>query len=168
MAKKYIIEIDNNKILKHGRCSTKLTYEFMRDFCTLLIGKNTKSIVPVYDFQSISEGWYDYRYSYVMEKLNKLSAIEKMFIYVYSEMDEFDSFENRKYSEEESKAIFSYGERKLPELHNFLKTVAPFYFDIHPGNIMKDNLGDYRLIDLEGFRVPREQDRFTLQDLVAL
>jgi hypothetical protein len=46
-----------------------------------------------------------------------------------------------------------FGWKEYPKLMNFINTVfsQKRYTDIHSGNFMKDEDGEYRIIDLEGF-----------------
>lgn len=99
-------------------------------------------VVPVYNFKVICKP-YDYLYSYDMKQLQCLTNKEKKLIDTIGDLYEEYGYE----------ACDQYKDLENPKLMNFLHTLIKSgkYWDIHSGNILKDEYGNYKLIDLEGF-----------------
>lgn len=161
MAKQYIIEIDNSRILKRAECSSESTFAYMQALCEHLIRTPHPEIVPVLSFHTVSKGFFHYRYNYTMQKMNHLSNFEKSVIHIWSGINDVaDSVTPKKYTEEEAESITKAGLEYCPKLVNLMEDWQHLYFDIHAGNIMKDDDGEYRLIDLEGF----DRDEYWFSD----
>lgn len=151
MAKQYIVEVDNFRILKRAECSTEKTYTFMKAICESLIRSPNPSIVPVLSFHTVSKGFFHFRYNYLMQKLNPLSSFEKSVIEVWSGINDDDREDIPKYTPEQSDAISLAGQEQCPKLLKLMDEWRWTYWDFHAGNVMKDDDGEYRIIDLEGF-----------------
>ena len=120
--------------------------------CKILIAHPHPMIVPVYSFQIDEEperASGDYTYSYDMLRLGMLNNDEKTLVsYLAYPNPCYDSYIER--------------ERKdYPSLVAFMEEMVrqDRYTDRHSGNVLKDEDGNYRIIDLEGFvRYPADTD----------
>lgn len=108
-------------------------------------------VVPVYHFEvlenqpSTSGGSYGrFTYAYEMMRLGMLENDEKRII------EKAGSFRWMGHIPDSELKLERKGYTKLIE---FMEKVISMgrYDDIHGGNFLKDNDGDYRIIDLEGF-----------------
>jgi hypothetical protein len=110
-------------------------------------------VVPVFRFEVLEEvnekrnpRWGVYKYAYEMRRLPMLDKDEKDLItrliaqYRPVTRDHVDPYIQR-------------GWREYPALVEFMNQVLydGFYTDLHNGNFLKDEEGNYRIIDLEGF-----------------
>lgn len=115
---------------------------FMKAIVEHFIKYPDPMVVPLYSFEV-----YKNTYSYTMMRLGILSEKEKELIDFVGDMQ--DSYgagaclQNKPYPYSE----------EYPKLFEFLKTVTlqHRYWDIQSGNILMDPIGNYRLIDIEGF-----------------
>jgi hypothetical protein len=137
------IEIVTDTIVrKHARSADPFALEGMRRFIVALMHNPHPMIVPVYDFTIGNRvgGWIEY--SYDMQRLGVLNSTEKNMIE--------DAGYNRRIT-----AIDLKTRQRYPELTDFLNQilVEDSYWDLHDGNIMKNEQEEYKLIDLEGFNL---------------
>jgi len=144
------LEDDSCKVRKTGLASMLETLVFMKTLCNFLIKNPDPTIVPVYAFQDC--GWQsngNYMYTYDMERLIPLSRYEKKII--RSSADGF--FERGLFPSENHSEVIADGKKDYPGLLEFLENVMRLghYGDINEGNFMMDTMGQYRIIDLEGF-----------------
>lgn len=147
---------DGYTIRKTATCSGQMTLEFMQALCQHLIAHPDPMVVPVYQFQNLgSKAEHNYQYSYDMMRLGELDTNERTIVWnvgnawrakVPKPTRQFGSFDEKVYSV--SKAWDNY-----PELMKYLGKIVKQdrYHDLHGGNVMKGEEGNYFLIDLEGF-----------------
>jgi hypothetical protein len=118
-------------------------------------------VVPVYDYRILetkeSEIYAldEYIYSYDMMRCGILTVQERGFINTVAAEYSFNYIDTFNKSADKLEA----GRKEFPRLYSFLKQVVEQdrYWDIHSGNVMMDEDGEYVLIDLEGFvRTPLE------------
>ena len=145
--------IDNGfRVRKTARCCGTETLKFIEALCHKLILQPDPMVVSVYDFKIIDmKSIFDYVYSYDMKRLNDISDFEKNIIDEASLSKWFSP--SLKSFRKSSNIDIDLAWDKYYLLMNFLTRVIDQdrYHDLHGGNIMKDNDGSYRLIDLEGF-----------------
>lgn len=136
--------LDNLIVRKHASIS-KLRFEKFQSIIKSLINSPIYNVVPIYKFEIISDAIEEVQYYYDMKRLYPLEHEEKLII---------NSCEDNLFQpwEDEIKLI-SLGKEKYPNLIKFLSEVIKdlHYKDLHGGNVMKDEIGNYLLIDVEGF-----------------
>jgi hypothetical protein len=134
---------DNKGVQKIGSWydegQTKNTFQFLN----YLKNNRHPSIVTILNCQSSAEN----SYSYEMPLMANLLESEKDLISLLSESEEYASLK-RQYRYK----IYRL-KKKHPKLFHFLKRVMSWgvYNDLHSDNVMKDQYGNYKLIDIEGF-----------------
>lgn len=86
-------------------------------------------------------------YSYHMPLMAQLSNSEAELVDLYTSGDS-----NSDYRKANLKRI-SFLKKKHPKLFQVIKKIASWktYNDLHEGNVMRDQYGNYKLIDIEGF-----------------
>lgn len=86
-----------------------------------------------------------YEYSYEMQRLYNLNDEEKFIV--------DSSYDNLGEEWEDTVFIIKAAKEHSPKLYNFLYRALYHlkYKDMHSGNVMKDNVGNYKIIDIEGF-----------------
>jgi hypothetical protein len=111
-------------------------------------------VVPVYRFEVLEETdekdsptWGTYKYAYEMMRLPYLHKDEKDLISTLIGI-------YRPVTRDDSNPAVQQGWRELPKLVEFMNKVLGdgHYTDLHNQNFLKDQEGNYRIIDLEGFR----------------
>lgn len=127
-----------------------------------LIQKNSHLFAKVFDFSFIGHGIRDTvngRQDYLlftctMERLNKISEDERKVF--HSIMSHEDSNKVKSYTQKQVESILhglSYGldfdRNKVIDFWIKVKNCKVNYTDMHPRNIMKDNLGNFKLIDFD-------------------
>lgn len=140
--------ISDSIIKKNDQMSKVESLNQIKMIVNYFINNPSHLVVPVY-------GWFEgrktsgyYEYSYTMKRLFLLSQEEKQIVdrsyYFYNKAPcpYKNGFE-----------IIEQAQTDNPELLSFCKEVVEQnrYWDFHTGNVLKDELGDYKLIDLEGF-----------------
>jgi hypothetical protein len=157
--KQSINYLENTIVEKVAHCQSYNSLEFMEAITSHFIKNPDPHVVPVYSFNiwRRDKANENYIYSYNMMRLKKISYNEKLLIDLVGNY--YD-----KYGAGACLQNVSYynAQERLPLLFNFLKTITmqDRYYDIHSENIMTDNDGNYRLIDLEGFiKTPLAQDK---------
>ena len=163
LAQRYgITLVDDRVVRKVSQYSQRQNFEFIRDLVNHLIQNPNPMVVPIYRFEVLEETtekenphWGTYKYAYEMMRLPMLDKDEKELItkvignYHPVPRDTVDPGFQRAW-------------RGLPKLMEFMNKVLAdgFYTDLHNQNFLKDEEGEYRIIDLEGFRTyPGVHDR---------
>lgn len=155
----YGLEIldDNITVRKTATCSEYKTFYFMEKLISHFTNNPDPTVVTVSNFKILQEKreQYNYKYSYDMKRLGLLSIKEKELIDFVGDMYDMHNVRACEIS-------CNYPHRsEFLELFSFLHTITSQgrYWDIHSGNIMKDEYG-YKLVDLEGFLMtPLEQPK---------
>lgn len=131
-----------NQVLKISYDLEKNEQKFLE---LLKWARNKKNIVKINKFGQLKDGtiWY------VMDKLLpiKKSNIRKI----------FDSY-GIEYNccvlnGEKCECGEKYHSLKIKKFFSYINKYKYFYIDMHSGNVMKEKNGNYKLIDLEGFRL---------------
>lgn len=147
----YFVKLVNDTtVRKHAQASMIESVLFMEKLCNYLIAHPDPTIVPVYGFEYLGrEEDGNFHYTYDMEKLYHLSRDEKNVI----EEIAADWYGAARLPSESHLEWVRRGRCEYSGLVNFLETVIKLnrYTDINRGNIMLDQDGNYRLIDLESF-----------------
>lgn len=149
---------DGFTIRKTALINGKWAFEFMRELCNHLIAHPDPMIVPVscFEFLGLAAGNV-HKYSYDMMRLGDLSRKEVDIIWqVGDAWRHFHGYPNLDPTKQfKDDAVYSAEEcwEQHPKLMLFLKEVIVLnrYHDLHGENVMMDNDGDYRLVDIEGF-----------------
>lgn len=149
---RYGITLASDQIVrKEASFSRKESFDWMRTLVLHLISAPNPMVVPVFSFEDLSEspkrGEYQYRYAYQMMRLFMLTREEKDFIDVLARKRRGNNLRDT------DDPVVLQGKKELPDLFNFMMQVIEqgHYNDIHDGNFLKDDQGNYRIIDLEGF-----------------
>jgi hypothetical protein len=128
------------------------------DFIYSLIAKPNNILVKLYVYKYlgpfINENIRYYLSFYMMEKLNSISEDEwKVF---HTLLSHEDRNAKKQFSEIELKEILEglklgldFDEEKVIFFCNSINNLDFVHPDIHPRNIMKDNFGSFKLIDLD-------------------
>lgn len=141
--------IGDSVVKKTGQFNRESSLHQMKRIVNHFIHNPDPLVVPVYEWfgdDKKSAGYYEY--SYTMKRLFILSQEEKAIVdcsyYFYKEINLPSKY---------SVNIIEQAKINHPELIKFCKQVVTEerYWDFHMGNVLKDELGDYKLIDLEGF-----------------
>ena len=144
----YGLTLVNDRVIrKTAKLSTRQSFEQLEAICHHLMRHPDPTIVPIYDFQVLARpktvfGWFEYQYD--MMRLGMLNSDERNLIHNMS---------LRNYLELKHDPKIVSGRKNLPELYDFVSSIMFLnrYTDIHPGNILKDEQEQFRIIDLEGF-----------------
>jgi hypothetical protein len=147
---------DNGRIIRKVAGYSNLdALCFVKRLCQHFIRHPDPTVVPVLDFQDL--GWQIdtdnffgfYMYSYDMLALQDLSDHEKILIDKVKD----HWFMDKEFPADAKTESILMGWHNHPELMTFLQSTMELgrYLDLHSGNIMADQDGHYRLIDIEGF-----------------
>jgi hypothetical protein len=155
----------NFSYLKEGKLVRKTDYfrtyerlQLLQKMCHSLMNHPDLLVVPIVSFQeeerqlcSYSENEYNYYYSYDMLTLHSISKDEELLI---DKLADFQSIHRRSPFEAQIEAV-TMGQIHFPELTRFIQTVMEQnrYHDLHSQNVMIDNNGQFKLIDIEGFLI---------------
>lgn len=150
--------VENNRVRKESSFTTKENYVHTKAVIQHFIRNPDPLVVPVYSFEEI-EATLDNRYgtfiyAYTMKRLFALDYCERRII------DEFHYWDSE-VAKDAHQEWFQRGWREYPALMDYMNIVTRQrrYRDKHGGNFLKDENGDYRIIDLEGFSTyPLEQE----------
>lgn len=146
--------VDEHTVRKEAQLGTKSHFEFVRSVVKHFIRHPDSMVVPVYRFETIEEKdegetktWGTYSYAYEMQRLGMLDNDERAIV------DASHAFYRTGIPRDIKHDVLQMGWATYPKLMKFLNTVFKMgrYTDIHSGNFMKDEDGEYRIIDLEGF-----------------
>lgn len=151
---RYGITLVNDKVIrKEGLLGRRESLDYITRLINHLIMYPDPTVVPVYRFEVLEEkpesrtsGWGTFKYAYEMMRLPMLSREEK------DAMNTFISNRHNLTGEHVPPHVVS-AKLEFPELFQFMSKVFSDgnYTDIHDGNFLKDEQGNYRIIDLEGF-----------------
>lgn len=151
----YGIELVNDSILrKTSHCGSAEMLTTIRSLVNHFIKYPDPLVVPVYDWQE--NGAPDngiYTYSYTMKRMALLSNEERHVVYLCCLLfDRPDDIYRNDFRKRASNSLVEY-QKTYSELISFMQKaiVEKQYHDNHTGNFMKDELGDYHIIDIEGF-----------------
>jgi len=153
---------DGLTVRKTAQCSEEKTLRFMEALANHFIRHPDPMVVPVYSFEVLKKSKYEYLYTYDMQRLGLLLPEERQLIDLIADLYDLHGKDACNLEWE----LYP-GKHEFPKLFSFLSRVCQEdrYFDIHSGNVLGDEDGEYRLIDLEGFlRTPlelRENDWIT-------
>lgn len=145
--------ISDQVVRKEAGFSQKGSLDWIRKLCNHVIANPDPMVVPVYRFEVLEERddsngrWGTYRYAYEMMRLPMLDRYEKQLI-----SDVISHYKPVPLDVADPNLVR--GWRELPELMKFMNKVLAegHYTDLHNNNFLKDQEGNYRIIDLEGFR----------------
>lgn len=146
--------VNETRVRKDARVNTIEDARAIEVLCKYFMDTKDPMVVEIYNFQHLKPlpnkapsvyTYSGYGYFYEMKRLAKLSSEEKDLIEdmaylgrvkALSEIDK--NFHNKK---------------AYPKLVDFMLEVLQQnrYHDLHSGNFLKDEFGDYKLIDIEGF-----------------
>lgn len=141
---------DKDKIRKESFFTTRECYLHTKAVINHFIRCPDPLVVPVYSFEEIEatldNQYGTYRYAYTMKRLGMLDSDERRII------DEFHCWDSE-VAEDHHNEWFRKGWREYPTLMSFMNVVhrQKRYRDANDGNFLKDENGDYKIIDLEGF-----------------
>lgn len=130
-----IVEIDSNKICKLAATSA-LSWRIEIEKIIIDQINNPKDyIVPVHSYENLPTVGGMYPYRYVMDKLIPLNHYERILFKLF-----------------QSKVIMLEDKHYSPGFYEWLLNNKEYnYHDWKASNIMKDDIGEFRIIDLEGF-----------------
>jgi len=145
--------VDDRTIRKEAEFSQRENFEWIRKLVLHLIANPDPMVVPIYRFEVITETsdrddrrWGHYKYAYEMMRLPMLTHDEKELI---------TAMIQRRWTSNNPPpdATIEEGRRNFPDLVAFMTRVLAEgnYTDLHDNNFLKDEQGNYRIIDLEGF-----------------
>lgn len=148
----YGLTLINDRVVRKEAVYSRLeSLNFIQKLVNHLIANPDPMVVPVYKFEILDSGssrspWNAFSYAYEMMRLPMLSRDEKSLI---------NKMISHRYNldKDELHPDLTSGRREFPKLFKFMKQVIDDenYTDLHDGNFLKDEEGDYRIIDLEGF-----------------
>lgn len=153
--------VDEFTVRKEARLSTRENFTLVKAIVNHFINHPDPMVVPTYAFKVLQEtnekesNYGTYVYTYDMMRLGMLDSTERTIV------DASNQFYHIGLSSDTKNDWIQRGIREYPELIKFMNTVFKQgrYTDIHGGNFMKDDEGNYRIIDLEGFmRAPLNRD----------
>jgi hypothetical protein len=134
-------------VRKNAKLSTRASFERLRAICMHFMRNPDPTVVPILDFQLLSEpksqyGWFEYQYD--MVRLGMLSHSEKNLI------GHMNSYRRERW---ETESYVVEGRKNLPILYDFISAIKlqGRYLDLHEGNVLKDDQENFRIIDIEGF-----------------
>ena len=144
----YGIELVNDlTIRKTAQFSSRNYFEWIQKLCNHLIANPHPMVVPVYRFEVLdvpqdNSNWGSYKYAYEMMRLPKLSGEEKNALNITL---------SHRYRPDHPDLVPV--KRDYLAMYKFMQQVCDEenYTDLHDGNFLKDQEGNYRIIDLEGF-----------------
>lgn len=151
---RYGIKLVNDRVVrKEAQFSTRESFEWIRTLVLHLLTYPNPMVVPVYRFEVLEEvpseqnsNWGTYRYAYEMMRLPMLSSEEKRLITTLIQ-------NRRPVNRDDPRPSIQEGWKEYPTLVEFMNRVLAegSYTDLHDNNFLKDEEGNYRIIDLEGF-----------------
>lgn len=146
----HITLINDKTVRKTAFTSREDTYFYYKAIINHFINNPDPLVVNVANYQAYgkqSNGAYEY--SYDMMRMCMLDQNEKNIIAQYF----FDYNGKEMFAESISLDQQIIDKKYYSELLKFLKQIYidNRYNDLHYGNIMKNEIGDYCLVDLEGF-----------------
>lgn len=153
---RYGIKLINDRVIrKEAQFSTRESFEWIRSLVLHLLANPNPMVVPLYRFEVMEETpsknnshWGTYRYAYEMMRLPMLTNEEKQVI-TWMIREKYRGQVHQNDSRPEAQKAW----REYPTLVQFMNRVLAdgYYTDLHDNNFLKDEEGNYRIIDLEGF-----------------
>lgn len=134
--------IDDKTVKKTSQYSLFESVQQSEKVINHFINHPHSMVVPVYSYEYLGQDDRKFfTYSYSMKRLAILSDEERQIIHHCL------CYRNQ------VTAILELGQQYYPDLIKFMNTILDndMYYDRHPGNFLKDEVGDYKIIDLEGF-----------------
>jgi hypothetical protein len=139
-----------NKVLNIYSKNKRIIYKIIDD--------KPKHYVETFDFKFVKDFTdnknYHIIYYYVMERLNKISEDESKLFHTI--MSHEDSNKIKRISDQKTirtiKSLNLYLDFDYNKIIDFIKNIENYkikHLDVHPRNIMKDNDGNFKFIDLE-------------------
>ncbi len=152
---RYGIKLISDRVVrKEAQLSQRGNFRFVRDLANHLIQNPNPMVVPIYRFEVLEETpekenihWGVYKYAYEMMRLPMLDKDEKdtitKLIGIYNPV-----------TRDHPDPVVRSAWHNFPNLVEFMNRVLAdgHYTDLHNGNFLKDEVGNYRIIDIEGFR----------------
>lgn len=142
--------VDPHRVRKENSFTTLECYLHTKAVINHFIRNPDPLVVPIYSFEEIVAHldcrYGTYTYAYEMKRLGMLDYEEKRIINEFHEYDSEVLCDNHL-------EWFQIGFRYYPRLMEFMNTIhrQKRYRDCNDGNFRKDENGDYKIIDLEGF-----------------
>lgn len=151
---RYGIKLVSDRVVrKEAQFSTRESFEWIRNLVLHMLANPNPMVVPVYRFEVMEETneeensrWGVYRYAYEMMRLPMLTKEEKRLITILIGG-------RRPVNRDDPRPDIQDGWKEYPTLVEFMNRVLAdgYYTDLHDNNFLKDEEGNYRIIDLEGF-----------------
>lgn len=140
--------LDNGLIRKTGMAHHYEHMEILDAVLKHFIKHPAPNVVPVYDYQ-VTKKDNAYHYYYDMMRCGILPRNQRNFVDLFR--GRYELYHNEIFSGDKESLLF--GHNQFPLLFDWLKGIAleNRYWDIHSGNVMFNEDGEYVLIDLEGF-----------------
>ena len=154
--------VDEFTIRKEAHLSTRESFKYIQAVVNHFIHNPDPMVVPVYKFEVIESTDDDtrygkYVYAYEMMRLGMLDEDER------DVLDHAYRYYGKEIPADPIEESLRLGWKRYPKLMNFINTIFSQgrYTDIHSGNFLKDQDGEYRIIDLEGFTafLPLDQEK---------
>lgn len=154
----HIVLVNDKVVRKIANTINHEVIEFVEGLARHFIASSDSMVVPIYNFEysfkKDAYGYEAYHYTYEMARLGKLSEIEQSVIDTVGDGHSVGITKpcalgrNAACQKHLDEAWEHY-----PKIMDFLGQVIEQrrYVDLHGGNIMVDENGDYKLIDIEGF-----------------
>lgn len=138
--------LDNGNVRKVLTRRSEVWMEYMKALLNHFTKHPDPMVVPIYDYKILSESSYQYD----MMRCGLLTEEERYLITLVSDLH--DRYQIAACQVDFDPELIEYKE-KCPKLFEFLKQVVEQdrYWDLHSGNILLNEDGEYCLIDLEGF-----------------
>jgi hypothetical protein len=155
--------VDEFTVRKEAQLSTFESFEYIQAVVNHFINHPDPMVVPVYNFTVIEKTdekdsrYGRYVYSYEMKRLGMLDEDER------AVLDNAYPYYHSGIPVDVKNPNLQRGWDQYPKLMKFINEVfaQKRYTDIHSGNFLKDEDGEYRIIDLEGYTggVPLNQPK---------
>jgi hypothetical protein len=149
-----IILVNDRVVRKEAQVSTRANFEWIRKLVTHIMLNPNPMVVPIYRFETIEEelpsarngNWGTFKYAYEMMRLPMLDKAEKNLISKLISR-------YKPVTRDDPDPAIQAGWKDYPVLVQFMNQVLAdrYYTDLHNNNFLKDEEGNYRIIDLEGF-----------------
>lgn len=151
-----LLLVNDRVVRKKATCGLKETFEFTEALINWFISNPDPFVVPVYALEVTSDRptlstYGEFSYYYDMKRLGSLSAEEKQLVDLIG-----DGWSRDKKIPAYAMDIPVMKNFKCDDLGDLIKFLSDLlsqnrYYDLHGGNVMKDEEDNYLLIDLEGF-----------------
>jgi len=148
--------VNETRVRKEARVNCFVDAKAIEALCKYFMKTKDPMVVEIYSFQHLKplpdkepsgSGAHKYStsygYFYEMKRLAKLCNKEKVLIEHLAYLNRIKSDHNER----------NHYEKDYPKLVEFMMEVFRLdrYHDLHDGNFLKDEFGQYKLIDIEGF-----------------